>query len=88
MVSNVFLGEVRIPVAEHKDMSYEYAVQHWFPLFNPKHNKKDGSAGELGIKIGAVGGDVGLPPLLLLLRSLSDTKNRSRLSNEQMPMAR
>jgi len=58
MVSNVFLGEVRIPVAEHKDMSYDYAVQHWFPLFNPKHNKKDGSAGELGIKIGAMGGDI------------------------------
>jgi len=58
MVTNTFLGEVRIPVAEHKDMAYDFAQQHWFPLFNPKHRKKDGGSGELGIKIGAIGGDV------------------------------
>mmetsp|Transcript_106500 Transcript_106500/g.159315 ORF Transcript_106500/g.159315 Transcript_106500/m.159315 type:complete len:393 (-) Transcript_106500:87-1265(-) len=58
MVTNTFLGEVRIPVTEHRDMAYAYAQQHWFPLFNPKHRKKDGGAGELGIKIGAQGGDV------------------------------
>jgi len=58
MVTNTFLGEVRIPVSEHKDIAYEYSNQHWFPLFNPKLRKKDGSAGELGIKVGAQGGDV------------------------------
>merc|ERR1712137_1492539 len=58
MVTNTFLGEVRIPVSEHKDMAYDYAQQHWSPLFNPRHRKKDGGAGELGIKVGAQGGDI------------------------------
>merc|ERR1712137_157599 len=58
MVSNTFLGEVRIPVIEHRDMSFEYAQQHWFPLYNPRHRKKDGGAGELGIEVGAQGGDI------------------------------
>ena len=61
MVTNTFLGEVRIPVSEHRDMPFSYANQHWFPLFNPRHRKKDGSAGELGIKVGAQGGDVSEP---------------------------
>lgn len=60
MVTNTFLGEVRIPVAEHKDIAYTFASQHWFPLFNAKSRKKDGGAGELGIKVGAQGGDVSI----------------------------
>jgi len=51
-----FIGEVRIPVAEHQDVAFGYAVQHWFPLYNPKLKKKDGSPGELGLKIGMKGG--------------------------------
>jgi len=58
MVSNTFLGEVRIPIAEHKDVAFCYSHQHWFPLFNPRNKKKDGSAGELALKVGAEGGDV------------------------------
>jgi hypothetical protein len=61
VVSNQLLGGMRIPVSEHKDMSYDYAVQHWFPLINGKARKKDGGVGELGLKIGAVGGNVRNP---------------------------
>merc|ERR1711907_655318 len=49
---NTFLGEVRVPIADHKDVSIEYATQHWFPLNNPKLRKQDGSPGEVCMKIG------------------------------------
>eukprot|EP01094_Clydonella_sp_ATCC50884_P008018 TRINITY_DN1729_c0_g1_i1.p1 TRINITY_DN1729_c0_g1~~TRINITY_DN1729_c0_g1_i1.p1 ORF type:complete len:384 (+),score=143.08 TRINITY_DN1729_c0_g1_i1:86-1237(+) len=49
---NTFLGEVRVPIADHKDVSFEYSSQHWFALSNPKLRKKDGSPGEIALKIG------------------------------------
>lgn len=58
MITNTFIGEVRIPIVEHKDIAFDYAVQHWFPLFNPKLKKLDGSPGEIGLRVGAIGGDV------------------------------
>ena len=58
LVTNTFLGEIRIPIREHKDIALNLSSQHWFPLFNPKLSKKDGYPGELGMKIGAIGGDV------------------------------
>lgn len=58
MITNSFIGEIRIPIVEHKDIAFDYSVQHWFPLFNPKLKKSDGSPGEIGIRVGAIGGDV------------------------------
>jgi len=59
-ISDQFLGEVRIPICDHRDVSFEFAVQHWFPLYNPKLKKKDGSPGELGMRIGVEGGPLAM----------------------------
>ena len=63
IVTDSLMGEVRIPVAEHKDVAFEFSVQHWFPLYNSKLKKQDGSPGELAIKVGASGGDVSFPDI-------------------------
>jgi len=43
-------------VVEHRDVSFQFSLSHWFPLYNPKLSKKDGSPGEIGLKIGVEGG--------------------------------
>jgi len=58
VLSNTLIGEVRIPVVEHKDISFQFSLSHWFTLYNPKLSKKDGSPGEIGLKIGAEGGNM------------------------------
>jgi len=52
-VWNSFLGEVRVPISDHKHISIDYASQHWFPLQNPRLRKEDGSPGEIALKIGS-----------------------------------
>ena len=59
------IGEVRIPMSQHKDIAIEYSVQHWFPLFNAKCKKSEGSPGELGLRVGARGGDVSVNPIFI-----------------------
>lgn len=58
MISDTVLGEIRIPIKDHAEVSYDYSVSHWFPLYNPKLSKQDGCPGEIGMKIGFKGGSV------------------------------
>lgn len=52
-VWNSFLGEIRVPISDHKHVSIDFASQHWFPLQNPRLRKEDGSPGEIALKIGS-----------------------------------
>jgi len=51
-LTNTLLGEVRIPISNHRTVNFDYAQPHWYSVVNPKLRKKDGSPGEVSLKIG------------------------------------
>lgn len=75
----IFMGEVRISLADTADVNFEYCTQRQYPLqARSKTNKTDNVKGDLTVKVGMV-----IPTKRKLASSSSNSKTKER-TTEQM----